>query len=152
MNPTIVSQGLRRHGHWLGLLAFLAMNPAEAIVQEIKATFSPDPAYPHRNLFINKTPISGYCADRPAECAQQEMFSIRLPIRFDSTGPMQPNGSPRNSAMFSVPAQWRPLSVTNRATGETETVEVRIAGFGSNYVLSDTAMNLTGAPTALEGH
>jgi hypothetical protein len=54
--------------------------------------------------------------------------------------------------MFSVPAGWRPLTVSNAGTGETETVEVRIAGFGSMYKLSDTAANLTGAGTALEGH
>ena len=152
MHLTNCPPGLKHPVHRLGLLALLAMSPAEAVVQEIKATFTPDPAYPHRNLFINKTPVSGYCADRPAECEHQGMFSIRLPVRFDSVRAMQPNGSPRNSAMFSVPAQWRPLTVMNSATGETETVEVRIAGFGSNYLLSDTAVNLTGAATALQGH
>ena len=152
MNPTIFAPGLGRCGRWLGLWAVFAVSPAEAIVQEIRATFSPDPAFPHRNMFINKTPVSGYCADKPAECEQQEMFSIRLPVRFDSVRAMQPNGLPRDSAMFSVPAQWRPLSVMNSATGETETVEVRIAGIGSQYVLSDTAMKLTGAPTTLQGH
>lgn len=152
MNPTIFAPGLGRCGRWLVLCAVFAVSPAEAIVQEIKATFSPDPAYPHRNMFINRTPVSGYCADKPAECEQQEMFSIRLPVRFDSMGAMQPNGSARNSAMFSVPAQWRPLTVTNRATGEVETVEMRIAGIGSRYALSDTTMALTGAATAVEGH
>ena len=152
MNPTIFAPGLGRCGLWLGLCAVFAVSPAEAIVQEIRATFSPDPAYPHRNLFINRTPVSGYCAERPGDCEQQGMFSIRLPLQFASARAMQPDGSPRNSAMFSVPSQWRPLSVTNSATGETETVELRIAGFGSQYVLSDTAMKLTGAPTALLGH
>ncbi|MHA3736444.1 hypothetical protein ACXR0M_12295 [Pseudomonas sp. Eth.TT006] len=136
----------------LGLLAVFAASSAQAIVQEIRATFSPDPAYPHRNLFINKTPVSGYCADRPQDCQQQGMFSIRLPVRFDSVRAMQPGDAARNSAMFLVPAQWKPLTVTNTATGETETVEIRIVGFGSQYVLDEPVTRLTGAATSLLGH
>jgi hypothetical protein len=137
---------------WLCLLALFVAPSAEAVNQEIRALFRPDSANPQRNTFINKTPVSGYCADYPDQCEDNQMFSIRLPIRFDSARAMQPNDSPRNSSMFTVPAQWRALTVTNAQTGETERVEVRIAGFGSRYVLSDTAANLTGAVNALEGH
>ncbi|WP_414929218.1 hypothetical protein [Pseudomonas sp. IT-P74] len=134
------------------MLAVVAAPSVQAVNQEIRALFTPDSANPQRNMFVNKTPVSGYCADYPSECRDNETFSIRLPMRFESTSPMQPNASPRNSAMFSIPALWRPLTVTNRETGEVETVEVRIAGFGSRYILSDTAVNLTGAATAIEGH
>ncbi|MNS42395.1 hypothetical protein D3C72_747730 [compost metagenome] len=152
MNLTSTCSRLLRGGRWLGMLAVVVAPSAQALNQEIRALFTPDSANPQRNLFINKTPVSGYCAEYPGQCQDNETFSIRLPMRFDSASPMQPNASPRNSAMFSVPALWRPLTVTNRDTGETETVEVRIAGFGSRYILSDTTMNLTGAETALEGH
>jgi hypothetical protein len=134
-------------------LALLCVVPsAGAVDQEIRALFTPDSANPLRNTFINQTPVSGYCADYPSECRDNNTFSIRLPTRFDSVRPMQPHGTPRNSAMFSVPAQWRAVTVMNSATRETEKVEVRIAGFGSKYVLSDTAANLTGAESAIEGH
>lgn len=43
-----------------------------------------------------------------------------------------------------VPANWRQLTVTNQQTQETETVEVRITGVGSNFFLSDSVSDLTG--------
>lgn len=137
---------------WLCLLALFVAPTAEAVNQEIRALFRPDPANPQRNTFINKTPVSGYCADYPDQCEQNATFSIRLPIRFDSVRAMQPHDSQRNSSMFTVPAQWRALTVTNAETGEAEQVEMRIAGFGSRYVLDDKVTNLTGAPNTLEGH
>ena len=136
----------------LCLLALCVTPPAEAVNQEIRALFRPDPANPQRNTFINKTPVSGYCADYPDQCEENQTFSIRLPIRFDSVRAMQPHDSQRNSSMFTVPAQWRALTVTNAETGEAEQVEMRIAGFGSRYVLDDKVTNLTGADNTLEGH
>jgi len=137
---------------WLCLLVLFVPTSAEAVNQEIRALFTPDSANPQSNKFINKTPSSGYCADAPSECRDNEMFSIRLPMRFESIRAMQPDDVSRNSAMFKVPAQWRTLTVTNVATQESEKVEVRIAGIGSRYALSDTAANLTGAPSAAQGH
>lgn len=54
--------------------------------------------------------------------------------------------------MFKMPAQWRSLAVQNVVTGEAETVQIRLGGVGSQYVLSDTAVNLTGAATDQEAH
>lgn len=136
----------------LCVLALFVATPAEAVNQEVRALFRPDSANPQRNTFINKTPVSGYCAENPGQCEDNEIFSIRLPMRFESARAMLPNDSPRNSSMFTIPAQWRALTVRNAQTGEAEQVEVRIAGFGSQYELSDTAANLTGAANALEGH
>jgi hypothetical protein len=133
---------------WLGLLAALSVPSAEAANREIRALFTPDPAQPNKNVFINKTPNSGYCADYPAECEQNSMFSIRLPIRFDSTREMHPG----DAIPLKVPANWRQLTVTNVETQEAETVEVRIIGIGSEYVLSDSAANLVGVENILEGH
>ena len=125
---------------------------ANAIVQDITAIFRPDSSKPMDNKFINQTPSSGYCLSNPVECNRLNMFSIRLPLKFESTRPMLPGTEPRSNALFNVPAQWRALTVTNVNTGESEQVEVRIAGIGSNYVLSDTAANLTGASNVIEGH
>lgn len=152
MNLNTYLPGWLRRGQWLGMLAIVAALPAGAVTQEIRALFTPDSANPQRNTFINKTPVSGYCAEYPGQCQDNNMFSIRLPLRFESNGAMQPNAAARNSAMFRVPSLWRALTVTNTATGKSETVEVRIAGIGSQYSLSDTAANLTGASSAIEGH
>jgi hypothetical protein len=89
----------------------------------------------------------------PDQCEANNFFSIQVPIRFDSIRAMEANALDRNSAMFGVPAaQWRGLTVTNAATGESERVEVRLAGIGSRYRLSHTAADLTGASSAIEGH
>jgi hypothetical protein len=76
------------------------------------------------------------------------VFSIQLPVRFNSTRAIVPgDGLP-----LKVPANWRQLTVTNTLTRETETVEVRMIGIGSRFVLSDSAANLVGVSDMLEGH
>lgn len=133
---------------WLGLMMALIVPTAGAVNQEIRALFTPDPSQPQRNVFINKTPDSGYCSDRPDDCKQNNMFSIRVPVRFGPSSAIAPG----TGVSVKVPANWRQLTVTNRETGESETVEVRITGIGSNYFLSDTAANLTGVTDLREGH
>ncbi|SDT47922.1 hypothetical protein [Pseudomonas granadensis] len=128
----------------LGLL----MSTAQAASQEIRATFRPDPSQPSKNIFINQTPNSGYCAAYPGQCADNAMFSIQLPVRFTSNGAIKPHWG----VGLKVPANWRQLTVTNADTQETEIVEVRIIGIGSNYVLSDPAHELAGVSDVLEGH
>jgi hypothetical protein len=152
MNLKTLLPGWFCRGQWLGLLAMFVATSAGAAIQEIRALFTPDSANPLRNEFVNKTPPSGYCEYYPDICRNSNTFSIRLLTRVESNKVMQVDADPRESAMFKVPGGWRPLTVTNADTGEVETVEVRIAGVGSNYVLSDTAVNLTGAPNAGEGH
>lgn len=139
---------MKRSAGWLGLIAALSMPVAEAVNQEIRALFQPDPSQPNKNVFVNKTPNSGYCEKYPGECSEQNMFSIEVPVRFDSTRAITPG----NSLDLKVPANWRQLTVTNRDTQEAETVEVRIIGIGSNFFLSDTAANLVGVTNILEGH
>ncbi|MFM9381807.1 hypothetical protein [Pseudomonas sp. UV AK001] len=141
---------MKKTPYWLGLLAALSLPSAEAVNQEIRALFQPDSSKPNKNVFVNKTPNSGYCTIDPAQCADN-MFSIQLPVRFDSTRPIIP-GAPGDAMMLKVPANWRRLTVVNRDTGESQTVEVRITGIGSNFILSDSAANLVGVTDILEGH
>ena len=139
---------MRRSTCWLGLLAALSVPSAGAVNQEIRALFQPDPSQPQKNVFINKTPNSGYCARYPGQCADNNIFSIELPVRFSSSRAIVPGeGIP-----LKAPANWRRLTVTNKETQATETVEVRITGIGSEFVLSESAASLTGAPNEREGH
>ncbi|WLH34596.1 hypothetical protein PSH79_22105 [Pseudomonas sp. FP2196] len=124
----------------LGLALALGASSAQAFNQEIRALFQPDPSQPSKNLFVNQTPNSGYCANFPPQCASANMFSIELPVGYSSTRELMPG----DDISVQVPADWRRLTVTNQETQETETVEVRITGIGSNYILSDTVENLTG--------
>lgn len=142
---------MKRTTGQLGLLVALSLPAAQAANQEIRALFQPDATQPNKNVFINKTPNSGYCAVYPGQCAENNTFSIQIPVRFESTRAIVP-GATRDAVALKVPANWRQLTVSNRDTGETETVEVRITGIGSEFVLSDTAANLVGVSDILEGH
>ncbi|MFJ2530004.1 hypothetical protein [Pseudomonas helmanticensis] len=133
---------------WLGVLAALYAPQAQAINQEIRALFQPDPSQPSKNVFVNKTPNSGYCAEYPDQCTDNATFSIEVPVRFNSIVPI----TPFFWISMKAPANWRRLTVTNAQTQETETVEVRITGMGSRYVLSQPAHELVGVSDILEGH
>lgn len=126
----------------------LGMSTAQAASHEIRALFQPDSSQPGKNVFVNQTPNSGYCATYPEQCVDNSMFSIQLPVRFNSTFTLPPNWG----VGIKVPANWRRLTVTNTDTMETETVDVRITGFGSNYVLSQPAHELVGVSDPLIGH
>lgn len=139
---------MKKTTYWLGLLAALSLPSAHAVNQKIRALFQPDPAQPAKNVFVNKTPNSGYCASYPAQCEAIKMFSIQIPVRFDSTRSIMPG----DAVSLKVPANWRQLTVVNQVTQETEIVEVRIIGIGSHFVLSDTAANLVGVPNNLDAH
>ncbi len=139
---------MKKSMYWLGLWAALSVPSAEAVNREIRALFQPDPAQPNKNIFINKTPNSGYCAIYPGQCVDNNTFSIQLPIRFNSTRAIAAG----EGVPLKVPANWRQLTVTNRDTQETEIVEVRISGVGSRYILSAPATELTGETDMREGH
>ncbi|MDD1137893.1 hypothetical protein M5G22_10055 [Pseudomonas sp. TNT2022 ID233] len=130
----------------------LLSTSAFAITQELRATYVPDPANPQNNGFINQTSQSGYCGQYPNDCRRHNLMGVSLPMRFTSVQPVRPQSAERDGAMFKMPAQWRSLTVRHIVTGETETVEMRIGGFGTRYVLSDTASNLTGVPGDSDAH
>ncbi|WP_236193495.1 hypothetical protein [Pseudomonas glycinae] len=139
---------MKKTACWLGLLSVLGTSGAHAANQEIRALFQPDPSQPNKNVFINKTPNSGYCASHPAQCADNNMFSIQVPIRFSSFTPMFSG----NGVWVKVPSEWRQLNVINHETQQTSTVEVRISGIGSKFQLSKPVTELTGQTDVLEGH
>jgi hypothetical protein len=131
---------MKKSTGWLGLWAALSVSVTHAANQEIRAVFQPDPAKPGKNMFINTTPNSGYCAEFPAQCADNNMFSIRTPLVFQSIRSLMPG----DGISVRVPSNWRPLVVTNSATQETAIVEVRMMGVGSQYHLSQSAASLVG--------
>ncbi|MFI8223298.1 hypothetical protein [Pseudomonas sp. NPDC085632] len=133
---------------WLGLLAVLNIPQAQALNQEIRALFQPDPSKPDKRTFINQTPNTGYCASFPNQCASHNMFSIELPVRFTSSRYLDLF----DWAAVKAPANWRRLSVINQQTQETQQLEVRVIGMGSKYVLNRPAVEIAGGANALEGH
>ncbi len=138
----------------VSVVLLACVSTASAVNKDITALFRPDPSKPNENTFLNTTPVSGYCALYPAVCEREKMFSLQLPIVFDSTGPIQANhGDSRQGAMFDVPATWRLAQLTHTDTGETEIVQVRISGIGSRYQLPVSVTELVGGGVdALTGH
>lgn len=131
----------------VSVLLFACVPVANAVSRDISAIFRPDASKPSLNQFTNTTPISGYCIYYPADCAATKIFSIQVPIRFDSNAPIQANHADyRQGATFKVPVNWRTVQVTHADTGETETVEVRFSGVGSRYRLPTNVLNLIGNP------
>jgi hypothetical protein len=132
------------------ICALVGVSAAHAYEQPISAIFRADSSKPHENRFTNTTPVSGYCAEYPSLCGTS-IFSIRVPVSFNSTGPIQANHTdPRKGAMFSMPVHWRPAQVTHSVTGETEAVEVRFIGFGSRYRLYQNVIDLVGGAPSLQ--
>lgn len=131
---TAIKQALVPGALALALGAF--SQPALAIVEDITAVFRPDPANPMSNKFTNTTAQSGLCPWHvPAKCEAVNTFSIRnTAFRANSNGPIPAlPDDPRKSAYFKVPSAFRDLQVTHRATGRTETVQMRIAGIGARW-------------------
>ncbi|MCS4310151.1 hypothetical protein FBY10_101508 [Pseudomonas sp. SJZ103] len=119
--------------------ALLFSTTAAAFTQEITAVFSPDPGNPMVNKFKNTTPISTICEFHiPARCKALDIFSLREPtFTASSNGPVLANHEDdRQGFMVQVPSDWRDLTVTHLRTGETETVQMRIAGLGGMWSVS----------------
>ena len=122
----------------LALAVGLFSLPAAALVEDITAVFRPDASNPLDNKFVNTTPQSGVCAwHAPAviRCKALNIFGIRsTAFKAASTGPIVANSeNPRTGAYFKVPSEWRDVLVTHRFTGDTETVQMRIAAVGSRW-------------------
>jgi hypothetical protein len=129
----------------VSVLSLACVPEVSALTRDITAVFRPDASKPNENTFTNTTPVSGYCAEHPAECRTTRMFSVRLPITTQSISPIQAgHGDSRQGAMFKVPATWRTAQVTHVGTGETEVVEVRWSGIGSRYQLPVSVIDLVG--------
>jgi hypothetical protein len=119
-----------------GFLIGLYASSANAVVQDIRAEFVPDPTNPMLNKFVNKTPETGVCPTwMPARCKSLGIFSLRVPgLRFNSSQTIAADhADPRQGATFSVPSSWRSLEVFHSRTGESETVQMRIAGIGGSW-------------------
>lgn len=140
MNLTFPMTTLAAFSLIAGLLTGLHAPSAEAVVQEISAKFVPDPANPLVNKFVNTTPESGVCPTWiPTRCRSLGIFSLRVPgLRFDSSQPIPADHTdPRQGATFSVPSSWRELEVVHSRTGERETVQMRVAGIGGTWTISE---------------
>lgn len=122
----------------MGAVVLLGVS-AVTSANDITARFRPDPSNPMVNKFENTTPISSICAAHiPARCKALGIFSLRdNNFTTRTNGPILANHeNERQGFMVKVPSDWRDLQVTHSATGETETVQLRIAGIGGFWRMS----------------
>ncbi|MGE8144864.1 hypothetical protein ACQKP7_06605 [Pseudomonas frederiksbergensis] len=143
-----------RRCFWPLMLSGLIGEPAMGAMMEIRASFRPDPSNPVQNKFTNETPVRGHCELQPVFCKERDLFSLLMPIGFQSVGPIERGHTDqRKGAMFRVPGDWQRLSVTHSQTQEVAEVELRIVSIGGRYTLPDTAENLVGEgpPTSVQG-
>lgn len=137
----------------VGLALFASVNlTAQALTQNIEASFRPDSANPNMNKFTNDTPQSGVCPGHiPQRCKEMNIFTIRdTAFSANSIRPILPGADSRSGAMFKVPSEWRAFDVVHEHTGKPERVEIRIAGVGAAWGLPRppgvSAWNLPGPP------
>ncbi len=118
--------------------ALLFSSTAVGLTQNIMAVFTPDPANPFINQFKNTTPVSSICTHHiPSQCKALNIFSLREEsFEARSIAPILANHEDdRQGFMVKVPSDWRDTTVTHTRTGETERVQMRIAGIGSVWFL-----------------
>ena len=129
---------------WVGLLLTLLAGTAMAEVHNIEATFEPDFANPQRNQFKNQTPSEGFCRQMPAACEPYGLFSLVARIPFTANAPILANhADPRQGGMAKIPSDWRDVLVTH-ASGDTQRVQLRIAGIGHETGFPLSIVDLTG--------
>jgi hypothetical protein len=122
---------------------------AYAATLNVVAEIRPDPSNPGSAEIINNTPVTGFCVEYPGQCASNRIRSNTFNITFQSSGAIPQNGN----LPFSFPATWRRFNVAHESIpGETAEIEIRIAGAGTRYRLSDTAQALTGRPPGVTPH
>jgi hypothetical protein len=130
---------------FVALFSLAVSVSAQAASIEVTASFKPDPGNPMRNEFINTTPYTGHCSIYPTFCEGLSIFSIQVPIEFNSNGPIEARHSDmRKGAMFKPPTEWASLQVVHQETGEPSILQVRIASIGGRYYLPERVQTIIG--------
>lgn len=116
---------------------------ANAAVLNVQAEIRPDPINPGIAEITNNTPVTGYCTEYPGNCKTKGIRSNSFPIVFTSSGAI-----PKDDVIpFGFPATWRRFTVEHATIpGETAEIDIRIAGVGTRYRLSDTAQTIIKHP------
>ncbi|RON09421.1 hypothetical protein BK659_10865 [Pseudomonas brassicacearum] len=129
----------------IGLALGLFIRPVGAEVVQITAEFKPDPSRPNVNEFKNTTPNSGHCTRHEAQCKRWQIFSIGtlIELHADRAIPAR-HTDPRQGAMFNVPAGWKDVPIFDTHGKASGVVQVRIAGIGGQYQLSERVQQLIG--------
>ncbi|WP_322616322.1 hypothetical protein [Pseudomonas sp. BIC9C] len=120
---------------------------SNAAVLEVQGEIRPDPSNPGGAQIINNTPVTGYCTEFPGMCGMLNLRSNTFNISFHSSGSI-PVG---HVIPFGFPATWRTFTVSHSSIpGETAEIQIRIAGVGTRYRLSQKAQEIVGLPIGMD--
>jgi hypothetical protein len=128
----------------MAVASTMEATPVKATSVEITAEYFPDPARAMRNEFADTTVQSGFCADYSARCKSLSMVGFRLPYIFQNRANIGVLAPIRHGPMFSVPSHWQTISVVHESSGDSKEIQVRVAGIGTTYRLTEDVRKLVG--------
>lgn len=115
-----------------GIIFFISSVSAEAASLELTASFTPSIENPENSVFVNTTPISGYCIQYPAQC--NNTFSINIPLSTTLSVPqLLPGSADREAVYIKMPGAWREFTVKREGSSEERSVRFRISNFSATY-------------------
>ncbi|MDN7140037.1 hypothetical protein KC131_05220 [Pseudomonas sp. JQ170] len=133
----------------LACLAILVSQQVGAADRTLTFVYSPNPANPGSNQFINTTPNSGYCSDRPSSCSSGEK-SITAGITSIRTLIPTPPPSLEQGGSFKLPGGWHDIEVSNGS--EHAPLRFRITGIKATHQFGQNVLDLTGMGSLEQAH
>ena len=133
----------------LACLAILVSQQVGAADKTLTFVYSPNPANPGSNQFINTTPNQGFCILRPSACRGEEK-SIDTTVHRYSNATIVKGSTPEQGVSIKAPAGWHDVEVSNGS--ERATVRFRITGFSGRHNFNRFVTQITGAPDHPQAH
>ncbi|MEX6258012.1 hypothetical protein [Providencia huaxiensis] len=121
-----------RYFHYILGIVMLALSAfAHSVTINLTAEFTPKINNNNSDgVFVNTTPISGYCKHYPHYC-NAGAVSVYLPLTTTISYPIVAYNEPRDGVYFNFPKTPRTLTVRNQDTGEAFDVIFRMTNFSS---------------------
>jgi hypothetical protein len=117
---------------------------SEAATVDINAEYFPTRENPTHYMFLDRSVQSGYCEEQWQTCKSLSLVGFRLPISFRTRTAIQRLSPERQGVMFNVPSHWQKLNVVHEASGDTQELQVRVAGIGTLYDIKEDVRKLVG--------
>ena len=106
---------------------------AGAATMDITASFTPSVSNPENNTFTNTTPLSGFCADWPTSCTNNNTSISFAGITLLGNGVLLSDDSnPKNHFYLGLPGATK-VDVVNSETQEKAQITFTITGFGGRW-------------------
>ncbi|MDH2322152.1 hypothetical protein AB6H27_02975 [Providencia huaxiensis] len=131
-----------RYFHYILGIVMLALSAfAHSVTINLTAEFTPKINNSNSDgVFVNTTPISGYCKHYPHYC-NAGAVSVYLPLTTTISYPIVAYNEPRDGVYFNFPKTPRTLTVRDQDTGEAFDVIFRMTNFSSIAKKNTNSLN-----------